>query len=254
MIDEAGGANKVRVDGEEATMHITDQAIMFEKEGRVSGFERNAIRMLKPDGDAMVIAYAVGSEVKSVKVEPMTAAASLLATSNPSTSPILTTGLNTVFEKLYWDTRKELEDRLARVQEEPENKSIRLTAEEEAKYSQVSRQMENLLSSKYDFDARAEDSPMSFWGLENQPREVQLDVIKTLHVSFLRLMVSSRVEISDIAFSSTEVWPEDWERILVQFRLSDKPFLTDGFKSYLASHWTSQSGKRKPVLAHSFLT
>ena len=51
---------------------------MFEKVGKVSGFERSAIRMVKPDGDAMIIAFSFGSEVKSVRVEPMTAVSSLL--------------------------------------------------------------------------------------------------------------------------------------------------------------------------------
>src|SRR5438445_13796622 len=78
------GALKVKVDGEEAILHITDQSVMFEKGGRVSGFERSAIRMVKPDGDAIIIAYSAGSEVKSVRVEPMTSVASLLMSSSPS--------------------------------------------------------------------------------------------------------------------------------------------------------------------------
>ena len=241
---------KVKVDSEEAILHITGQSVMFEMGGKVSGFERSAIRMVKPDGDAMVIAYSVGSEVKSVRVEPMTAVTSLAV---PGLGPAQTstTGLNEVFEKLYWNTRRELEERLARVQADPAKNSLRLTPEEEEKYSQISRQMENLLGSKYGFNARTEDSPMSFWGLEKQPREVQLDVIKTLHISFLRLMVGPKAEISDIAFSSTEVWPEDWERILIQFNLAERPFLSENFKQYLSVHWTSRPSERKPVLARS---
>ena len=65
-------------------LHITDQSVMFEKAGKVSGFERSAIRMVKPDGDAMIIAYSAGSEVKSVRVEPMTAVASLLVSKSGS--------------------------------------------------------------------------------------------------------------------------------------------------------------------------
>ena len=78
----------MKVDGEEAVLHITDQSVMFEKAGKVSGFERSAIRMVKPDGDAMIIAFSSGSEVKSVRVEPMTAVASLLVRSSAS-SPTL---------------------------------------------------------------------------------------------------------------------------------------------------------------------
>src|SRR2546426_8007267 len=77
-------ALKVRVDGEDAILHITDRSVMFERGGRVSGFEKNAIRMVKPDGDVMIIAYSVGSEVKSVQVEPMTAVATLLMPQTPS--------------------------------------------------------------------------------------------------------------------------------------------------------------------------
>src|SRR5437879_3357088 len=72
----------VKVEGEDAVLHITEQSVMFEKGGKVSGFERSAIRMVKPDGDAMIIAYSAGSEVKSVRVEPMTAATSLLMPSS----------------------------------------------------------------------------------------------------------------------------------------------------------------------------
>jgi hypothetical protein len=39
---------------------------MFEKGGKVSGFERSAIRMVRPNGDAMNMAYATGGELKSV--------------------------------------------------------------------------------------------------------------------------------------------------------------------------------------------
>ncbi|MDG6900892.1 MAG: hypothetical protein JRM80_02910 [Nitrososphaerota archaeon] len=57
---------KVRMDGEEAALHITDQSVMFEKGGRVSGFESSAVRTVKPDGDAMIMAHSAGSELRSV--------------------------------------------------------------------------------------------------------------------------------------------------------------------------------------------
>ena len=155
------------------------------------------------------------------------------------------------FEKLYRDTRRELEERLSKVQADPENKSLRLTPEEEAKYAQVSRRMENLLSSKYGFDPRTEDSPISFWGLEKQPYELQLEVVKTLHISFLRMIIDSTAERNDIVYSSTEVWPDDWERILVRFKLSEGPFLTDEYKRYLQYYWKYQPGDRKPILARA---
>ena len=56
-VDGPGGeqSGRVVVDGEEVTLHITSQSVMFEKCGRVSGFERSAIRMVKPDGIAFLL-------------------------------------------------------------------------------------------------------------------------------------------------------------------------------------------------------
>jgi hypothetical protein len=252
MVEEGGNATKVRVDGEEAVLYLTDQSVMFEKGGKVSGFLRSAIHMVKPDGDAMIIAYSIGSEVKSARVEPMSAVASLVV-SGASQAPvrILSTDVDTVFENLYRDTRKELEERLTRVQAEPENKSLRLTPEEETKYSQVSRQMENLISAKYGFAVRGEESPISFWGLEKQSYEVQLAVVKTLHISFLRMIVDATAERNDIVYSGTEVWPDDWDRILVRFKLSEEPVLTDKYRKYLEANWKHRPGDKKPVLARS---
>ena len=251
---------KVKVDAEEAILHITDQSVMFERGGRVDGFERSAIRMVKPDGDAMIIAYSAGSEVKSVRVEPMTAVASLLVPGARSGSPpgaqgtASTGSLDEVFERLYKGSRKELEERLALVQEQPENKGLRLTQAEEEKYTQASKQMEGILAAKFEFDARAEDTPMSFWGLEKQPYQLQLGVIKTRHVRFLRLMVDPTAEKSDVVYSSDEVWPEDWPQILERFNLGSGPYTTkmfDSYVNYLKSHWKYRPGQRKPVLAHT---
>lgn len=244
---------KVKVGGEEAVLHITDQSVMFEKGGRVSGFERSTIRMVKPDGDAMIIAYSVGSEVKSVRVEPMTAVASLLTSGDTSSvNQAVAAGLDEVFEKLYRDTRKELEEKLAKIQAEPENMNLRLTAEEEVKYSQASRQLENLLGSKYSFNSRSEDSPMSFWGLDKQPYNLQLDVVKALHVSFLRTITSPRAEKSDVVYSGTEVWPEDWSRILNHFGLDGGLYNSEDFAKfiqYLKANWKYTPGDRRPLLA-----
>src|SRR2546425_3816331 len=144
--DASEKRGSVKVEGEDAVLHITDQSVMFEKGGKVSGFERSAIRMVKPDGGAMIIAYSAGSEVNSVRVEPMTAVVSLLIPSSPpSAGPSeghapASSALDEVFERLYRETRKELEERLAKVQEEPENKKFRLTLDEEARFEKISQQ------------------------------------------------------------------------------------------------------------------
>jgi len=179
----------------------------------------------------MIIAYSAGSEVKSVRVEPMTAVASMLMPSsqpgagpNEGRVPASTGALDEVFERLYRDTRKELEARLAKVEEEPENRSLRLKTDEQKKYAEVWKQMMNMVGAKHGFDPYADESPISFWGLETQPYELQLDVVKTFHIDFLRGLVGPKAETEDIGYSSYEVWPKDWERILVRFRLADGPF------------------------------
>lgn len=249
---KGGEAITVKVDGEEAVLHITDQSVMFERGGKVSGFLRSAIQMVKPDGDAMLIAYSAGSEVKSIRVEPITAVLPLLmpgSATSFSRIPASTTTLDEVFERLYKDARKELEERLARVQHDPENKSLRLTPDEEERYASVSTQMEGIAGAKYEFNPREDAGPLSFWGLEKQPYDFQLDAIKIRHIEFLREIVGPRAETADIGYVGENVWPEDYERILVRFKLVDGPFLTEKFKSYLKSKWTKSAGNRKPALA-----
>lgn len=248
------GPTKVKVDGEEAVLHITDQSVMFEKGGRVSGFERSAIRMVKPDGDDMIIAYSVGSEVKSARIHPITAAASLVVSgSSLGASQPAATGLNEVFEKLYWNTRKELEERLAEVEAEPNNKNLRLSQEEEDRYSAVSRQMQNLISAKFGLNLRdLETSPISFWGLEKQAYELQLAVVKERHIRFLRMILGPKAERNDITYSTDEVWPEDWSLILERFNLGSGHYTTGAFEGYvdfLKTHWKYKPSERKPVLA-----
>lgn len=68
----------MRVD-EDAVLHITNQSVMFERGGKVTGFLRSAIQPVKPEGDAMPIAHSAGSEAKSVRVESIAAVASLRA-------------------------------------------------------------------------------------------------------------------------------------------------------------------------------
>jgi hypothetical protein len=252
MVEEGGNATKVRVDGEEAVLHLTDQSVMFEKEGKVSGFERSAIRMVKPDGDAMIIAYSVGSEVKSVTVEPMTAVASLVASGvSPAPAGVSITGQDAIFEKLYRNARKELEERLTRVEDQPENKDLRLTPEERQKYITIRNQMTNLIGAKLGANLDGEESLLTFWGLENQPREFQVGVVKTMHVDFLLGIVSPKAETEDVGYQARQVWPEDWPRILERFNLGNELYLNEKFSeyvNYLKSHWEYHPASRRPAL------
>lgn len=241
-----------KVDGEEAVLHITDQSVMFEKGGKVSGFERSAIRMVKPDGDAMIIAYSAGTEVKSVRVEPMTAVASLLVPSSAQAQSASSAGLDEVFERLYKETRKELEERLAKIEEEPANKNLRLSLQEMEKFIGIRNRMTNLVAARYGIKPESDEPLLTFWGLESQPLERQLDVVKTMHIHFLLYLVSQKAETEDVDYQAYQVWPDDWPRILRRFSLGDAPYTSDRFNSYVAylkSHWEySPSGKR-PVLA-----
>ena len=251
MVEEGGNATKVRVDGEEAVLHLTDQSVMFEKGGKVSGFERSAIRMVKPNGDAMIIAYTVGSKVESVRVEPMTAVASLAISSESTSSLQLSTrGVDEVFERLYMETRKELEERLDRVEDQPENKALRLTAEERQKYITTRNQMTSLIGSKYGLNPETEYL-LSFWGLENRPYELQISAVKVMHIDFLLGIVSPRAETEDVGYQALQVWPQDWPRILGRFNLGNELYTSPKFghyTDYLKSHWEYSPSSRRPVL------
>ena len=248
------GEPKVRVDGEEATLHITDQSIMFERSGKVTGFERRAIRMVKPDGDAMILAYSVGTRVESIRVEPMAAVSTLLVPGSISSTQAPVAGLDEALERLYRDTRKELEERLDRIDNEPENMSLRLTEEEFQRFARTRNQMYDIIAAKYHFDPYAPGNSIGFVGLDNQPREKQLDELKSLHVNFLLYLSARRAESNDVAYETADVWPEEWDIILPRFGLSDSgPLPTERWKNYLAylrPKWTRyQKGNKTPTLA-----
>ena len=252
MVEEGGNATKVRVDGEEAVLHITDQSVMFEKGGRLSGFERSAIRMVEPDGDAMIIAYASGNDVKSVRVEPMTAVALLLVSDTAQAQPSSQRGLDTILERLYRETRKELEAKLAKVEEEPTNMNLRLSQQEMERYIGIRNQMLNLVGAKYGVNPNGDEPLLTFWGLESQSLERQLDVVKTMHIHFLVYFVSQRAETEDVGYQAYQVWPDDWPRILTRFNLEAAAYTGDKFNnyvSYLKSHWKYSPGDKRPVLA-----
>ena len=247
--------SRVRVDGEEAVLHITEQSVMFEKTGKVSGFERSAIRMVKPDGDAMIIAYSVGTKIESIRVEPVTAAAPLLAPgSNSSSTQASMAGLDEVFERLYTEARKELEERLDRINKEPGNMSLRLTEEEFQKFVKARNQMYDIIGAKHHFDPYAPGDSIGFVGLDNQPHEKQLDELKSLYVNFLLYLATKKAESNDVAYETADVWPEEWDIILPRFGLSNAaPLPTGRWKDYLAylrPKWTHyQKGNKTPVLA-----
>ena len=246
---------KVKVDGNEAVLHITDQSVMFETGGKVAGFERSAIRMVKPDGDAMIIAYSAGSKVESIRVEPMAAVSSLLVPGPNSTSvqaPVA--GLDDVLQRLYLDARKELEERLDTIDKEPEDMSLRLTEEEFQTFVKVRNQMYDIIGAKHHFDPYAPGNSIGFVGLDGQPHEKQVDELKSLHINFLLYLATKKAESNDVAYETADVWPEEWNIILPRFGLlGAAPLPTERWKNYLAylrPKWTHyQKGNKTPALA-----
>lgn len=238
---------RVKVDGEDALLHITDQSVMFEKEGKIGGFERSAIRMVKPDGEAMIIAYSAGSEVKSVRVEPMTAVALLLVPTMKSGSAsgqvqASATGLDEAFEKLYWDTRRELEERLDRINKEPANVGLRLTKDEFQRYVQIHNQMGNVLGAKYGFNpGEPGHNWFSFLDLDKEILNRQLDIVKFRHIGFLYYLASEKAEWNDASYAIDDVWPEEWDALLKHFNLVNGQLPTERWKNqivYLRPKWT----------------
>ncbi|MDG7024991.1 MAG: hypothetical protein JRN45_10795 [Nitrososphaerota archaeon] len=247
--------SKVKVDGEEAVLHITDQSVMFERSGKVTGFERSAIRMVKPDGDAMIIAYFAGSKVESIRVEPMAAVSSLLVPCPNSTSvQVPVAGLDDVLQRLYLDARKELEERLDTINKEPEDMSLRLTEEEFQRFVKVRNQMYDIIGAKHHFDPYAPGNSIGFVGLDGQPHEMQVDELKSLHINFLLYLATKKAESNDVAYETADVWPEEWDIILPRFGMSGAaPLPTERWKNYLAylrPKWTHyQKGNKTPALA-----
>lgn len=250
-----GDAREVKVDGEEAVLHITDQSVMFEKGSRVSGFERSAIRMVKPDGDAIIIAYSVGSEVKSVRVEPMAAVASLVISAKSGQAfgqmPTATAGLDEIFESLYRETKKELEEKLDRINKEPEKMSLRLTKDEFNRFTQTRNQLWNIMGAKYGFDPYASGrNEFSFLGLDTKTPNRQLDTVKVRYVDFLKFLASERSDLEDVAYAIDDVWPEEWDKLFTHFNLGEGLAPTERWKSYFSAlrpKWTHQPKGSKTV-------
>ncbi len=246
---------KVKVDGDDAILHITDQSVMFEAGGKVTGFERSAIRMVKPDGNAMIIAYSAGSKIESIRVEPMAAASSLLA---PGTSSATTqapmAGLDEVLERLYQDARKELEERLDRINTKPGDMSLRLTEEEFQRLVSIRNRMWDVIAAKYHIDLSAPGNYIGFVGLDNEPHAKQLDELKSLYINFLTYLATQKAETNDVLYATADVWPEEWDVIQPRFGLSDGgPLPSERWKEYLAylrPKWNRyQKGTKTPALA-----
>ena len=86
---------------------------------------------------------------------------------------------------------------------------------------------------KQDADPNHNGLFLDFWGLEQQPYERQLAVVKTNHINFLLYFVCPRAETNDIGYSIDHVWPEDWARILERFNLGNSLYVIEKFNKYV---------------------
>ena len=119
------------------------------------------------------------------------------------------------------------------------------------RYIGVRNQMTNLITSKYKVDPDGDEPLVTFWGLESQPLERQLDVVKVMHIHFLLYLVSQKAETEDVGYQAYQVWPDDWPQILRRFNLGDMPYTGDKFNSYVAylkSHWKYSPSDKRPAL------
>jgi hypothetical protein len=226
----------VKIDGEDAVLHITDTSVMFKKNGRIEGFEKSAIRLVESDGNAAIIAYAVGGEIRSVRVEPVSAVAKLIQAHADKKT------VADAFESLYERLRAEARPRFLKIQEDPENESLRITQKEwEEKYREAIGELEELCRVKHgmepDFISDATDIP------ENSSYECERDHAKVLYIEWLLLcMYYDWVRQIDIYCRDFGIWPDDWEYLNKKYHLEDEPIMSEKFINYLYSKLPSKKG------------
>ncbi len=231
---------RASLDGKEGTVHVTDKSILFEGVDGITGVERAAIRMVKTnDRGEVVVAYADGANVRSVRIKPLDASpADLLLALNGQNVPQEV--FDEEFERLFQEAKKNLEPKLLRaLKGEP----YRMPRAEGSKWSATRQKMQEILDKRFSLP----EPVYPIWEVRDMPREFQVGWAKAKYVdvTFSLIEFASDYSEEDLGQKSFgghlpyhagyadghEMWPEDWERFFLHFGVIDAPRLTDEVKA-----------------------
>jgi hypothetical protein len=235
MIEQTTKNAKVLFGSSQGTLHITEKSIMFEDEkGEITGIEKSAIRMVKTSDDReVVVAYASGAEVKSVRIKPLEDNAAGLLILLGDKEHVPPTVFDEEFEKIYLHWKNKLE---AELRQSIEGRPYHLEHEEKSQVALASSSMQAILQWRYNMPGRMRDK--SIWNLPDTPEEYQLGWAKVEYVdSFLPHMIEVASGYHYLYRNHQPIyqdfdgmWPEDWERFFLHYRIIEKPILTEDLK------------------------
>ena len=225
---------KVLFGGTEVTLHVTDKSILFENDkGEITGIEKSAIRMIKTNSDgAVVVAYASGSEVKSVSIKPIQGDATSLLLLLGDKEHIPPVVFDEEFERMYQYWKNRLEDEL---KQSIEGKPYRLEREELDQVMRASEKMNDILKQKF----RTKDVwSTRVWELRNLPEEYQIGWAKVQYISYFLpeiIWIASGWSVyteNEPVFNDIYdgMRADEWERLFLYYGIIDKPILTEELK------------------------
>jgi hypothetical protein len=231
-------ARKVRVNGEEATLHITEKSVLFESgTGGVTGFERSAIRMVakNQEGD-IVIAYADGSIVKSVTVSVIEGDSSELLFSDALKEHLGPSVLDEEMERMFIRDRDLL---LKKLENMKNGMTDPLTKEEDKRIGRDRSTMYEAWGNKFEKEFPSEKTLwVGPWNLLEYPREHQVSWAKERCLAELQFFVKATAEMlrgpslglnPNFTGDSHGMLPEDWEKLFLHYGVVDRPFLWPEF-------------------------
>jgi hypothetical protein len=231
---------RASLDGKEGTVRITDKSILFEEVDGITGVERSAIRMVKTnDKGELVVAYADGANVKSVRIKPLDASpADLLLALKDQNVPQEV--FDEEFERLFQDAKNNLETKLQRAMK---GEPYKMPKAEASKWGSTWRKMEEILNRRFNIPKWI----YPVWEVRNMPREYQVGWAKYMYVSQTPALIQFVSDYSESYVGQKqfgghvpyqggygeghEMWPEDWERFFLHFGVIDVPRLTEEVKA-----------------------
>ena len=231
-------ARKVRVNGEEATLHITEKSVLFESgAGGINGFERSAIRMVtkNQEGD-IIIAYADGSVVKSVTVSVLNGDSSQLLFSPELKEHLSPSLLDDEIERTFVRDR----DLLLKKLENMKNGIMDpLTKEEDKRIEGDRWRMSEAWGCKFEKEFPAGKTLwVGPWNLLEYPKEYQVSWVKERCLGELQCFATAAAEMlrspslkvnPNFTGDSAGMLSQDWEKLFLYYGVIDKPFLWPEF-------------------------